>query len=260
MDNPDRRIGLVLSGGLAWGLAHIGVLQVLEQEDIQVDVIAGTSVGSLVGALYASGYKSADLLTLAHDTHWWDIVSLQRPYLGLLGMERFEAYLAKHIGRRTFSQLQLPFAAVACDLSSGAEIIITSGSVCTAVRASCTIPGIFTPVQVEGKLLIDGGVVNNLPVDVARSLGAQKVIAVDLGAQTLGWEPPEHIFQVIIQTIILMQRANVAAQLPKADLIIQPVVTKLSLLDLDHPQSYIEAGRQAAQAVLSQLKSFASMR
>ena len=254
MKIQGKKLGLVLSGGLTWGLCHIGVLAVLAEAEIRVDMLAGTSVGSLVGALYAAGYSASQLEALARRTHWRDLIKLQAPRLGLVGTKGFTSYLERHLGEVTFAQLQVPLAVVTCDLNHGKEVVLNTGPVVPAVIASCALPGIFTPVDVNGQLLIDGGVVNNLPVGVAQKLGAEVVIAVDLGAKPIKWGPPENIFQVIVQSIMIMQRTNVEQELPSADVVIQPQITELSFLDLENIDPYLASGRAAAQAALPEIK------
>lgn len=255
MGSEQPRVGLALSGGAAWGLAHLGVLQALARAGISVEALAGTSVGSLVGALFAARPAVEDLLQVARSTSWRELVNLNASRLGLLGNEAFEGYLKKHLGERTFSRLELPLAVVACDLSSGDEVVFRQGAVAPAVRASCALPGLFNPVEVKGRLLVDGGLVRNLPVEPARELGCEVVVAVDLlGGSPFAWEAPRNAPQVLLQSALIMQRCNIEPEAARADVVVQPRLERLSLWDLEHPEPYLEAGREAMESQLPRLR------
>jgi len=179
----NRCVGLALGSGGARGWAHLGVLQALREKEVRVDLVAGTSMGALVGAFFAAGRESV-LRELADDLDWrrlrqffWE-VSLSRS--GLTDGRRLTEELRKLIGVKEFRELDLPFRAVATDLGTGGEVVLSSGNVLQALRASFSIPGVFSPVRLSKRLLVDGGLVNPVPVNVARAMGAQKVIAVDV--------------------------------------------------------------------------------
>ena len=183
-----KRLGLALGGGGVRGMAHVGVLRVLEAEGIPIDCIAGSSVGSLVGAAYAAGIGSERLLQLAMEIRWRDLARLQWSRAGFVNFEELESTLTGATGAPTFADLKIPYAAVAADLATAEVVIITAGPVARAVRASCSVPGIVPPVEVDGRMLVDGGVVNNLPISITRQLGADVVVAVSL-AQPPGTSP-----------------------------------------------------------------------
>ncbi len=185
MNKPWKncRVGLALGSGGARGWAHLGVLQVLRERGVQIDVVAGTSMGALVGAFFAAGRESV-LRELAENLDWrrlrqffWE-VSLSRS--GLTDGRRLSEELRKLLGVKEFRELELPFRAVATDLGTGGEVVLGSGNLLQSVRASISIPGVFSPVSIGKRLLVDGGLVNPVPVNVARAMGAQKVIAVDV--------------------------------------------------------------------------------
>jgi NTE family protein len=167
-------------------MAHVGVLQVLAREGIPVDCIAGTSAGSLAGAVYAAGLGDDRLLQLALDVHWRDFARLVWPREGFVSFDRMEAFLVDLLGDLSFSDLQIPYAAVATDLDTGQPVVLRQGRLAPAVRASCSVPGLVTPVELDGRLLTDGGITNNLPISVVRELGADVVLAVGLGDPTSG--------------------------------------------------------------------------
>ena len=184
MSPAGKKLGYALGGGAARGLFHIGVLSVLEEYGVVPDIIAGTSMGSIIGALYASGLKTSDLKQIACSIDWrqvmrlTDIVAL--PKSGLIPGRRIVALLKSILGETGFSQLKYTYAAVAADLYTGKQVVFTKGSLIEAIRASISIPGIFTPVYHEGRYLVDGGLVNVVPVSVCRDLGADFVIGVNV--------------------------------------------------------------------------------
>lgn len=182
MSSDDNRIkiGLALGGGVARGLAHIGVLSVLEDAGIPIDCIAGTSMGAIIGSAYSAGLTIDELRTIAARTGWWQV---SRPFFsagGLVTFKRLEQWIEANVGEFDVRDLAIPFAAVASDLASGERVVLSEGRLCTAVRASCSVPGFVPPVELDGRLLVDGGITDNIPADVARLLGADYVIGVDI--------------------------------------------------------------------------------
>ncbi|HID64851.1 MAG TPA: patatin, partial [Anaerolineae bacterium] len=191
-----RRIGLILSGGGARGAAHLGVLRVLEREGIRPDCVVGVSAGSVVGAGYCAGVSVAKMEEAALDLQWSKLGRLVRPRLGLFDSHRLESYVAGLVGNLQFADLSIPFAAVAADILTGQLVVLKEGSVAWAVRASCALPGIFTPVERGDQLLVDGGTINNLPVSAAREMGADYIIAVDLLPPQDGHPRPKNLFEM----------------------------------------------------------------
>jgi len=243
----QRRVGLALGGGGARGIAHIGVLAELEAENIPVHLIAGTSAGSLVGALYAAGLSPDQLLALAQRTTWRDLVHLTLPRVGLVNAEPMQTLLNDIFGNGNIEDLPIPFAAVTCDLVTGQEVVITKGNIAVAVRASCSIPGIFVPVPHGNYLLVDGGLVNGVPVSVAKSMGSNMTIAVRLNQ---GVTPSQHlhnIFGILAQAAEIMQRSQHMAE---PDILISPDITNHSMADLNRVLPAYFAGRTATQAAL----------
>ena len=185
-DKEQPRIGLALSGGGARGLAHIGVLKVLEREEVMVDLLAGTSMGGMIAAGYAAGFDTAYLEQEALRMGRWrnllPLVDRSLPGLGLMKGERVREYFVRHLGDKTFADLHVPLALVTVDLLSGEEVILDSGRVADAVRATVSLPGVLAPMRLDNRLLVDGGLLNNVPADVVRRMGADVVIAVDVSA------------------------------------------------------------------------------
>jgi len=242
--HKQPKIGLALSGGAARGIAHIGVLRALEEHQIKPDCIAGTSAGSLVGGAMASGMELTEIrMTMSR--------------LGIQSNERLEQYLRERLPVTRFEDLPTPFAAVATDLNSGAEVVMGhQGDLPFAIRASCAIPGWYVPVMDEyGRQLVDGGLVANIPSGVARSLGAEIVIAVDVnaeGARFLG--PSLSILSVVLQSMLLVQRTAAVHQLEKADVIIRPKVGHIRWDEMRRAEELIAAGYDAAIEMMPEIK------
>ncbi|MBP7798023.1 MAG: patatin-like phospholipase family protein [Thermoanaerobaculaceae bacterium] len=280
---PHRpRIGLVLSGGGALGLAHIGVLKVLEELHVPVDCVAGTSMGAIVGGLYAAGYAPEEIERLAYELPWNRLIEDQPdrrhlPYrrkvddqtyltpiqLGLSGgrLRMPSGLIAGHrlgielrlltlrvLGSDDFDRLPLPFRAVAADIGTGEMVVLRRGELARAMRASMAVPGVFSPVELDGRLLVDGGVVDNLPVDQARAMGADIVIAVDVGTPMAAKRRPDSIASILSRTTDMLTRVNVERMLPSVDLLIQPEVRTFGLLDFDQGREILPKGETAARA------------
>jgi NTE family protein len=250
------KVGLVLSGGAARGFAHVGVIRVLEREKIPVDVIVGTSVGSLVGAIYADRKDSFELERIAFSLEERDVFdySFISPTQGFVRGDRLEEFVLRRLSAKEIEKLKVPFAAVATDIQNGEVVVLRSGSVSRAVRASSSIPGIFIPVNYQGRLLVDGGVLNNVPVDVARQMGAEVVIAVNLAAGKKAAQV-SNIFDAMVQSLYLMAVENAEAKLRQADLVIQPKVSHIALIDFSRKKELLTLGIQAAEEALPSLRA-----
>ena len=249
------KVGLALGGGLARGLAHIGVLKVLEEKGIRVDFLAGTSMGGFIAALYACGLKLKLIERLAQRISrrtWMDPVF---PRMGLIAGEKLEQLLHMLTGRRSFSDLDMPLAVVAVDLISGERVVVNEGSIARAVRASCAIPGIFTPVEIGGKLLVDGGVLEKVPAPTVRKMGADLVIAVDVGSQ-VGDYKINHIFDVMQKSLDIMAREIHCRQSHDADVAVSPMVSNLGPFDFQHAGEAIDSGERAMRQALPELAKF----
>lgn len=249
------KVGLALDGGAARGFAHVGVIRALEREKIPIDFIVGTSVGSLVGAIYADKKNSFELEWIAFSLEEKDLFDYTfiSPNQGFVRGERLEDFVLKKVSAREIQQLKLPYAAVATDIQNGEVVVLRSGSVARAVRASSSIPGIFIPVRHEGRLLVDGGVLNNLPVDVAHQMGADVVIAVNLGGDKKTAQV-NNIFDTIVQSLNLMGMQATAGRLREADVVIQPQVSHIGLIDFSKKKELLLAGIQATEQVLPRLR------
>lgn len=249
---PKPKVALVLGGGAARGFAHIGVIRVLEQEKIPVDMVVGTSVGSLIGAIYAADRNSFELEWTAFQLEKDDLFDFgvinAVTGMGFAKGDKLEAWVKGHVKPANIEQLKLPFAAVATDLNWGHKIVLNQGSVARAVRASSAIPGVFQPVAHQGKILVDGGVVDNIPISVAKAMGADIVIAVDISAN-LGNPNITNLLGVSLQATNIMFAINVERSKRDADvLIVPPGIGDVGTLDFTQKKRCMEAGIKGAQA------------
>lgn len=249
-----KKLGLALGGGAARGVAHIGVLQALTDAGIAIDYIAGTSAGAVVGSLFAGGISADQLARIAERTTWAHLLRPTVPRYGLVNTERLEAFLDTLLRGRTFDQLTIPFTCVATNLVTGAEVILNRGRVATAVRASASIPALFVPVTLDGQILIDGGAVNNIPVRVAREMGADVVVAVDVNAGAIPDQDPKGIIPILLQSLDIMQRNSLLSQIRDADLLLEPGTGFYSGVDLTHAPELIRHGRTVAQSQVKTIK------
>ena len=250
-----KRVGLALGGGAVRGAAHVGVLQVLERAGIRPSLIAGTSVGAIVGACYAAGVAPDRLSCLFRRVRWSQLVRLAWPCArGLFDATPLEALIETTIGVQTFDELPRRFAAVACDITTGQRIVLEQGPIARAVRASAAIPGIFVPFEIDGQLLVDGGVVDNMPVDVVRAMGADYIIAVDLFPPPRGQPRPETLFEVLLIAASLWSRCN---HPPPAtiDCLIVPDIGEYRVWDFEAVPALEACGRAAAERVVAQLRA-----
>lgn len=250
------KIGLALGGGAARGLAHIGVLQVLEEEGVPIDYLAGTSMGALIAALYASGHSADMIARLARGLrrqHWMD---LKLPGMGLIAGEKIQGILNILCQGKNIEDLDKPLGVVATDLETGEEVVLTRGSLAAAVRASIAIPGIFAPVRIDGRLLVDGGVLDQVPVGVVRRLGADIVVGVNVSA-TLSSGPSRvaSLFDVILQSYEIMAREILRLKIAAADIIIEPRVQHISGTHFTRAPEFIAAGAAAAREALPAIRS-----
>ncbi len=254
-EGPRPQVALVLGGGAARGFAHVGVIRALEQEKIPIDMVVGTSVGSLIGALYAHEMNSFELEWTAFSLQKEDVFDFVflSAGMGPVKGDRLEAFVRAKVPVSDIEQLKLPFAAVATDLNRGTHVVLDRGSVARAVRASSAIPGVFQPVSHQGRLLVDGGVIDNLPAAVARQRGADIVIAVDI-SQNLTNNEIANVFDVTLQAVSIMTHGNAARGQREADILIRPAVGSVSMMDFTQKKQLMQAGIDAARAAMPQIR------
>ena len=251
----EPKVALVLGGGSAKGFAHIGVIRVLEQEKIPIHMIIGTSVGSLIGGIYASNPDSFQLEWLAYKIDKNDILDFSIIYskMGPVQGARLEAFVEQSVKAKKIEDTKIPFYPVATDLNTGETIILEKGSLAKAIRASSSIPGIFVPVTFGKRMLVDGGVTNNLACDIARSKGADIVIAVNLSKEVKDYNIGS-VVDVIGQSVSIMMHEATKTRLKYADVLIEPETKGISMFDFTQKKELIEEGIKATKAAVPTIK------
>ncbi|MDP4623430.1 MAG: patatin-like phospholipase family protein [Hydrogenophaga sp.] len=247
--------GLALGGGAARGFAHVGVLQVLEENGLRPTVVTGTSAGSLVAAMYATGMKGAELERLALGMEEATLTDWSLPILGrgVLRGEALERYVRQAVGGRNLENMALPLGILATDLQNGRGVLFRRGDAAIAVRASSAVPGVFTPVLISGREYVDGGLVAPVPVSQAREMGAEVVLAVDISkGPELG--PVSGALSVLLQTFDIMGQSINRYELAKATVVIRPALVGVGSADFGARAQSIAAGRAAMQAALPALR------
>jgi NTE family protein len=250
------RIGLALGGGAARGFAHVGVIQVLEESGIRPVLVAGTSAGSLVAALYASGKTGTQLQQIAETMEEATFADWTLPIFsrGLLRGDALARYVHAQVGGRRIEDLPLPLGIVATDLNSGQGVLFQRGDTATAVRASSAVPAVFQPVRIAGREYVDGGLVSPVPVRYARQMGAELVIAVDI-SNVPDANPAGDTLQILLQTFTIMGRSINSWELRDADVVVRPALSGVASADFNARRRSIQAGRLAMQQLLPQLKT-----
>ncbi len=239
------KIAVVLGAGAAKGFAHIGVLKVLESHRIPVHMVVGSSVGSLVGSLYAYGYSPYELQTIAFAISKDDVADYTIPDNGFIKGEKLESFVNNKVKYTTIDKFKIPFYAVATNIQTGEEMVFGRGNTGRAVRASCSIPGVFNPVMIGDKTYVDGGVISPVAIDVARKFGADVVIVVDISS-SLSSTIPTGTFETIMQAVEIMHNKMSIIQLKNADIVIKPKVGNIGSSDFTKRHEAIMEGEKAA--------------
>lgn len=243
------KIAVVLGAGASKGFAHIGVLKVLELNKIPVHMIVGTSVGSVVGSLYAYGFNPYELQTIALALQKDDVIDYTIPDNGFIRGDKLENFINAKVKYTPIDKFRLPFYAVATNIQTGEEMVFGRGNTGKAVRASCSIPGIFQPAAISGKMYVDGGVVSPLAVDTARRYGADLVIAVDISSDPSSAQPTSTI-ETIMQSIDIMYNKITLIQVKSADFVIKPKVGHIASSDFSKRHEAVMEGEKAAAEIV----------
>jgi NTE family protein len=246
-------VALALGGGFARGFAHLGVLQVFEENHIAISHIAGTSVGSILGAAYASGAPLAQIMATCRTLKFRDIARWHVSRLGLASNHRLADLIGRVFVSQTFEQLRIPMAVVATNLNSGEAVVFTEGNLIDPIRASCAFPGIFEPVEIGTRWLVDGGLIAPVPTQAARNMGAKYVVGVSVGMPEGDRGKPTNIFQVVSRAVCAAQKHQLEMWERHADLIIRPDVHSLAWDDFHRADEAIEAGKIAAKIALPRI-------
>jgi NTE family protein len=258
-ENPSTerpRVGLALAGGFARGIAHVGVLRALINAGVPIDCVAGTSVGALIGACYCAGVPLDDMQRIASATSFADFGRWTPSWLGLATNQRMEGYFSRFTKCKTFEELKTPLAIAATDINAGVSVYYTRGEICPALRGSCAYPGLFVPIQFEGRTLVDGFLTAPVPVEGALLLGADVVIAIYLEAGNL--EDPRTVADVISRSFNIIQRHADLAWRQQADIIIEPDVKPFVWDDFTRTKDLVAVGEAAVELALPSIKALLS--
>lgn len=250
------RIGLALGGGFARGMAHIGILKVFEEEGIPISYIAGTSVGAVIGAGYCSGISARELAEVAALVRFRDFARWTLSRYGFASNERMVGFLNKIMKCRTFEELKTPLAVVATDFATGDAVVFRTGPLVDAVRASCAYPGMFLPVRVGNRLLIDGMLGHVVPSIPLREMGADRVIGVYLSAHWVNMNGPRHVFDVIGQCFSIAQQKMGSLWRVATDIVLEPDVKGFSYDGFDRTNELIRVGESVAQQALPEIRKW----
>ncbi len=252
---PDRpRIGLALSGGTAKSIAHIGVLRAFEEAGMRPDVLTGTSGGSLIAVVYASGVSTSELETMAQEVNWRRLARVRIPRLGLFSNQGIADLVRDTVGDLRFEDLQIPTHVVTTDLLSGDKAVFSSGPVAPAVQASCSIPQIFSPVEIDGGLYADGGFVEYLPVETLLETGVRWSVGVHLGAFADFSDRPRHLLEIIMRTIGIVAIRNAGTSAELADVVIRPDMRGFASFDLKRADELVARGYEAGREGVARLR------
>jgi NTE family protein len=249
-------IGLALGGGFARGIAHIGVLKVLEKENIPIRCIAGTSVGALIGAAYCSGVSTAELERMSAHIRFKHIARWTLSRYGFASSERMIGFLGSLLKVKTFEELRMPLVIATTDFSTGEGVLFSSGPLIDPVRASCAYPGMFLPVRIQGRLLIDGMLSHAVPAQPLRQMGAARVLAVQLKGRWATGDGPRHLFDVIGQCFAIAQEMTCDRWKQASDLVIEPDVNSYKYDAFENAAEMIRAGEQAAYAAIPKIRAW----
>lgn len=247
------RIGLVLGGGAAKGFAHVGVIKALESQGFKPEILAGTSVGSMVAALYAAGYDGFELQRMAFELKESMISDWSLPDRGFFRGEALQEYVNRNLQNRPIEKLPRKLAVVATDLQSGQQVVFERGDAGMAVRASSSVPGVFQPVRINAREYVDGGLVSPVPVKVARNLGADIVIAVDISTRPND-KPVRDTIDLLLRTFAIMGNTIADAELKQADVVVKPNISELPGADFQGRHLAILEGERAAMVAMPDLR------
>jgi NTE family protein len=247
-----KRIGLALGGGAVLGAAHIGVLRALDEEGIQIESITGTSIGAFIAALYAFGFTPNEIEEKIANLNWLDAAEFSFSQFGLLSNRKLGDTLKKTLGDVDFEDAEIPLAVVATDIEACRKVVLKKGSVAKSVMASACIPGIFIPIELDGKMLVDGGLVENVPISPLKKMGVNMIVGVDLNAKRK-YKKPEDLIDVLANALDLAIDNATRIQSEEADILIAPEVGTYNRTDVEKVHDLVKEGYDTAKASLNKL-------
>ncbi|MCF8399053.1 MAG: patatin-like phospholipase family protein [Bacteroidales bacterium] len=246
-----KKTGLSLGGGVVLGAAHVGTLRAIDEFDMEINYVAGTSIGAFVAAFFAFGKNWKEIKKIASELKWIDITGISLSRYGLLSNEKLGELIIKHLGNKNIEDADIPLAIVATDVTSGEKVILDKGSLADAVMASTCIPGIFKPVEINAKMLVDGGIVENVPINTTMKMGAEYVIGVDLNSKHK-YDKPDNILDVIMNSFHFLMQQSDKLQTKDADLLIKPDLSSFNRSDINQIDDLIEKGYEDSRKVLKE--------
>lgn len=249
----NQKIGLALGGGAVLGAAHIGVLKAIEEFEIEVSYVCGTSIGAFVGAFYAFGKGWEEIQEIALQLRWMDVASISLSKYGLLTNEKIGTLITENLGSKRIEDANIPLSMIATDAADGERVVLSKGNVADSVMASTCIPGIFRPIDINDRLLIDGGIVENVPVKTLRDMGAEYAIGVDLNTNRSS-KKPGNIVDVLLNSFHFIMKQSTSFQTQDADILIKPDLSSFSQSDTDKIKDLVAKGYEAACSTLEEMK------
>ncbi len=246
-----KKIGLALGGGAVLGAAHIGVLKALIEKEVRIEYVTGTSIGAFVAALFAFGKNWEEINEISCKLKWMDISSISLSKYSLLSNDKIGELLVKHIGEKNLEEASIPLAIIATDAGSGEKVVLKKGPVADAVMASTCIPGLFKPVKIDGRMLLDGGIVENVPIKTLRDIGAEFVVGVDLNAEH-EYQEPQNILDVLLNSFHFIMQQSAKYQTQNADLLIKPNLSAFDRADTSQIEDLIQQGYEDANTILNE--------
>lgn len=248
-----RKIGLALGGGAVLGAAHVGVLRAINDIELKIDYISGTSIGAFVAAFYAFGKNHKDIEDIASELTWIDITNISLSRYGLLSNKKLGDLIVKHIGDAQIEDAKIPLTIIATNAGNGEKVVLNKGSVAKAVMASTSIPGIFIPVESDDNMLLDGGIVENVPINTVKEMGANFIIGIDLNAKHT-YQKPNNILDVILNSFHFIMKQSTKLQTKNADILIRPDLSSFNRSDIDQVEDLMTKGYEDAKKSFKKAK------
>lgn len=248
----DKKVGIALGGGAVLGAVHVGVLKALEEKNVKINAICGTSAGAIVAALYAFGKTPAQIEKIVVEFEWKKLSSLTLSKYGILSNEKIGEIIKLNIGDKKFKDANIPLGMIATDITTGEKVVLDKGSVADAVVASTCIPGIFIPVEIGGRFLVDGGIVENVPLSCLKNKDVDYLIGVDLVPER-SYKKPENVIEVLYNSFNFLVRINKKAQTKEADLTIKPDLTEYNAVDMSQIKELIDLGYEETKKIIKEL-------